>query len=164
MLLWTATRLAAVQRWPVVPNPPQTAPSTARSRLASSMTMMIFLPPISRLQCLKDGAQASAISRPTAVEPVKLITGTSSLAANDIHNTRRNPSLGKDLHEVIGGQRRILGGLQHHRVPADERGRHLPRRNGHRKIPGCDHSADANRLPHAHGEFIRQLRRSRLPE
>ena len=66
----TATRLAAVQRCPVVPNPPQTAPSTARSSRASSITMMMFLPPISRWQCLKAGAQASDTLRPTSVEPV----------------------------------------------------------------------------------------------
>src|SRR6266436_5327288 len=75
-------RLAAVQRWPVVPKPPQMAPSTARSRLASSITMMMFLPPISRLQCLNSGAHASAMSRPTAVEPVKLTTGTARCSAN----------------------------------------------------------------------------------
>ena len=38
------TRLAAVQRCPVVPNPPQMHPSSASSRLASSSTMMQFLP------------------------------------------------------------------------------------------------------------------------
>src|SRR5260370_443795 len=81
MAVCVAMRLAAVQRCPVVPKPPQMAPSTARSRLASSITMMMFLPPISRLQCLNSGAQASAISRPTAVEPVKLITGTSTCCA-----------------------------------------------------------------------------------
>src|ERR1700720_2774076 len=43
---------------------------------------MMFLPPISRLQCLNSGAHASAIRRPTAVDPVKLITGTSRCSAN----------------------------------------------------------------------------------
>src|SRR5258708_3924628 len=82
MALCTAMRLAAVQRCPVVPNPPQIAPSTARSRLASSITMMMFLPPISRLQCLNSGAHASPMSRPTTREPLKLITGTSRCAAH----------------------------------------------------------------------------------
>src|SRR2546429_5932716 len=75
-------RLAAVQRWPVVPNPPQIAPSIARSRFASSITMRMFLPPISRLQCLKSGAQASATSRPTELDPVKLMTGTALCRAS----------------------------------------------------------------------------------
>src|SRR6266849_2301302 len=80
-LLWTATRLAAVQRCPLVPKPPQTAPSTAKSRLASSITMMMFFPPISRLQCLNSGAQVCEMTRPTSVEPVKLTTGTSRFPA-----------------------------------------------------------------------------------
>ncbi len=41
------------------------------------MTMMTFLPPISRWQCLKAGAQASETLRPTSVEPVKETTPTS---------------------------------------------------------------------------------------
>ena len=42
------------------------------------MTMMRFLPPISRWQCLKAGAQASDTLRPTAVDPVKETMPTSS--------------------------------------------------------------------------------------
>ena len=42
---------------PLVPNPPHTAPSTARSKFASSITIMMFLPPISRWHFLNDGAQ-----------------------------------------------------------------------------------------------------------
>src|SRR5579884_3659499 len=75
-------RLAAVQRWPVVPNPPQRQPSTARSRLASSRTMITFLPPISRLQCLKAEAQDSETLRPTAVDPVNETSRTSGSAAS----------------------------------------------------------------------------------
>src|SRR5580704_17424775 len=75
-LLCTATRLAAVQRCPLVPKPPQTAPSTAKSRLASSMTMMVFLPPISRWHGLNVGAQAWLTIRPVSVDPVKLTAAT----------------------------------------------------------------------------------------
>src|SRR2546428_805745 len=68
---------AAVQGCPVVPNPPQIAPSTAKSRLASSITIMTFLPPISRQTCLNVSAQAFETWRPTSVEPVKDTTRTS---------------------------------------------------------------------------------------
>ncbi len=84
------------------------------------------------------------------------------IAAHDVHHTRRNPSLSQNLDQVIRRQRRILSGLQHHRIPADQRRRHLPRRDRHRKIPRRNHSAYANRLPHAHRKLIRQLGRSRL--
>src|SRR5947208_10017557 len=69
-------REAAVQRCPAVPKAPHSAPSTARSTSASSMTMITFLPPISRWTCLNCGAQAMEISRPTSVEPVNEITET----------------------------------------------------------------------------------------
>src|SRR5437899_7887378 len=51
----TTRRLVAVQRWPVVPNAPHSAPSRARSRSASSMTSIAFLPPISseRRLCIR---------------------------------------------------------------------------------------------------------------
>ena len=69
-------RDAAVHRCPAVPNAPQSAPSTARSTSASSITMMMFLPPISRWTCLNCGAHATEMSRPTSVEPVNEITAT----------------------------------------------------------------------------------------
>jgi len=55
-----------------------TAPSTASSRFASSITMMMFLPPISRWHGLNEEAQAWLTRRPVSVEPVKLTAATSS--------------------------------------------------------------------------------------
>ena len=66
-----------MHRCPVVPNAPQTAPSTARSTSASSMTRIAFLPPISRCRRLNVGAQAFEMLRPTSVEPVYETTLTS---------------------------------------------------------------------------------------
>src|SRR3990172_4274046 len=87
------TRLAAVHLWPVVPNPPQIAPSTAKSILASSITMMAFLPPISRLQCLKLGAQVSETVFPTAVEPVKETNFTSGCFIRGIPTPAPEPKM-----------------------------------------------------------------------
>ena len=113
--LWTATRLAAVQRWPVVPKPPHTAPSTARSRLASSITMMMFLPPISRWHFLKVGAHAWLTMRPTSVEPVKLtksdiviIREAARRRPGPSPNTtfitpRGRPASFERLHQIVGG-------------------------------------------------------------
>src|SRR5450756_875585 len=74
--LCTRSREDAVQRWPLVPKAPQIDPSTASSRFASSITMIGFLPPISRWTCLNVGAHASLIVCPTAVEPVNETTLT----------------------------------------------------------------------------------------
>src|SRR6516164_5732691 len=71
-------RLVAVQRCPVVPNAPHRPPSIARSRLASSSTIIGFLPPNSSEQCLKLLAAVVPTVRPTAVEPVSEIARTSA--------------------------------------------------------------------------------------
>ncbi len=47
--LCTMMRRVEVQRWPAVPTAPKTMPRTARSRSASSATMMALLPPSSRM-------------------------------------------------------------------------------------------------------------------
>ena len=80
------TRLAAVQRCPDVPNADQMIPSTARSRSASSMTMMAFLPPSSRWMCFRYAAPFSAVLIPTSREPVSEMSGTSGCL------TRRSPT------------------------------------------------------------------------
>src|ERR1022692_556684 len=69
-------RLVAVQRWPVVPNAPHKPPSTASSRLASSSTIIGFLPPNSSEQCLKLLAAVAPTIRPTAEEPVSEMART----------------------------------------------------------------------------------------
>ena len=60
-----------VHRWPAVPNPLNSAPSTARSRSASGITTSGFLPPSSRHGDCRCRPQSSPIRRPTSVEPVK---------------------------------------------------------------------------------------------
>src|SRR5205823_13454491 len=75
-------RLVAVQRWPVVPKPPHKPPSMARPRLASSSTIMGFLPPSSSEQCLKLLAAVVPTIRPTAVEPVSETARTSGCSSS----------------------------------------------------------------------------------
>ena len=60
-----------MQRWPAVPKPLNRAPSTARSRSASSITTSGFLPPSSRHGFCRWRPQSSPILAPTALEPVK---------------------------------------------------------------------------------------------
>src|SRR5579884_1758429 len=52
----------------------------ARSRLASSSTIIGFLPPSSREQCLKLLAAVVPTIRPTSVDPVREIARTSGLS------------------------------------------------------------------------------------
>ena len=57
--------------WPVVPNPPHIAPSTARSMFASSITMITFLPPSSSPTLFNPAS--FVIICPVSTLPVKLI-------------------------------------------------------------------------------------------
>ena len=76
------TRVAAVQSWPALKNPPVRIPSTADSRSASSKTITGALPPSSRWATLRSGAAAVATAIPARVEPVmEIIRGTGCAAS-----------------------------------------------------------------------------------
>ncbi len=64
-------RLVAVQRWPVVPNAPQSAPSRARSRLASSITIMRVFAAHFQRDRLEGGGGALAHVRTHGARPGK---------------------------------------------------------------------------------------------
>src|ERR1035437_6476745 len=76
----TTRRLVAVQRWPVVPNAPQSTPSSARSRSASSRTIIAFLPPISSDSRLCERPHSPPTLLPVSVEPVNDTRATSGCA------------------------------------------------------------------------------------
>ncbi len=83
-------------------------------------------------------------------------------AGDQVDDAWRHARFGERLDEMNRRERRQRGGLQHRGVAAHERGNHLPRRDGHREVPGRDHRADAERLAHRHGELVAQLGRDRL--
>src|SRR5437588_476532 len=84
-------RLVAVQRCPVVPNPPHSPPSIASSRFASSSTIIGFFPPSSNEQCLKLFAAVVPTVRPTAVDPVSETARTSECSVNGPPTLDPNP-------------------------------------------------------------------------
>src|SRR5256885_1655766 len=149
-------------------------PSTARSRSASSRTMIAFLPPSSRWTCLRLSAALLRTATPVSREPVSVITGTSGWRTSrsptspppphDVDDPGRDARLGEQLDEALAQQRRVGRRLEDHRVPADERGRDLPGRDRDREVPGRDHADDSDRLPDAHVELVAQLARRGLPE
>src|SRR5438270_2934801 len=83
--------LVAVQRWPVVPNDPQRAPSTAKSKFASSSTIIGFFPPSSSEQCLKVFAAVVPMVLPTALDPVNEIARTSGCSSMGAPASAPNP-------------------------------------------------------------------------
>src|SRR5215217_2277881 len=66
-----------VQRWPAVPKPLKSAPSTARSSVASGITTSGFFPPSSRQADWPLRPVSSPIREPTADEPVNPTLSTS---------------------------------------------------------------------------------------
>ena len=84
-------RLVAVQRCPVVPNAPHSAPSSASSRFASSSTIIGFLPPNSSEQCLNVLAASWPTTRPTAVEPVSETARTAACCVIGVPTSLPNP-------------------------------------------------------------------------
>ena len=55
--------------------------------------------------------------------------------------------------------RDVFGRIEDHRIPADERRKHLPRWNRHRKIERADQSGDSDRAAIAHRPLVSQLAR-----
>ena len=86
----TITVPSDVHRWPAVPKPLNSAPSTARSRSASGITTSGFFPPSSRQADWRWRPQSSPIRRPTSDEPVNptLSTTPASRARSRPSNVR----------------------------------------------------------------------------
>ena len=134
------------------------APSIAESISASSNTMKGALPPSSIAGLTTQSAASCRSLRPTSVEPVNdttLHTGIMQHRAhhlarrarrNDVDDARRNAGLFQDRHQRQHGQRRIGGGLEHHRAAGGERGADFARRHGGREIPRRHQHGDAGRL------------------
>ncbi len=113
----TSTRLAAVQRCPVVPNAAHTMASVARARSASSITRIAFLPPISSETRLPSFPARSLIDSPTSVEPVNEITeipGCSTIGwptLEPLPNTRLSTPAGSPASSKIFVKCQAISGV-----------------------------------------------------
>ncbi len=96
-----------------------------------------------------------------AHEPV---AGLLAVAVDEVDDAVGQPGLGEQLDEALGQERRVLGGLEHDGVAADERGRELPGRDRDREVPRRDRADDADRHPHRHLELVAELGRRRVAE
>ncbi len=85
-------------------------------------------------------------------------------AGHVVDDARREAHFLCALYEVIDRERSEAGRLDHDRVAANERGHHLPGRNGHREVPGGYEAADADGLAHRHRPLVGKLRGGRLAE
>ena len=79
---------------------------------------------------------------------------------HDVDDAVGHARLGDELSQAQGGQRRLLGRLDHAGVAARQRGRELPCRDHQREVPRNDQSADTDGL--AHGVVERAGERERV--
>ena len=87
------------------------------------------------------------------------ISDLASRADDHVEHARGQPRLLENPRERHDRCRRVARGLDHDGVPGDERRHRFPRGDRHREVPRRDEGADAQRLPDAHRELVRQLRR-----
>src|SRR6184192_4466087 len=153
------TRVAAVQSWPELKKPAVLTQLLTASRSASSKTTTGALPPSSRWTRFNVCVAAFATSLPVATSPVSDTMSTPgwrtipaprlAVAGNDVEDARGEDVRGQ-LRQSQRGQRRPLGGLQHHAVSGSQRRPHLPDRHHQRIVPGRDRAHHAHRLPPDH--------------
>ena len=163
---WTIAVPSDVQRWPAVPKPLNSAPSTARSRSASSMTTSGFLPPSSRHGDWRWRPHSSPMRAPTADEPVKPTLSTrprssacsrpakvcGPSASTRFSTPSGSPPRQEQPRERGPERRRVLGGLPDDGVAAQQRRHEVPRRHRDREVARRDDRRDADRL--AEGEEL----------
>ena len=110
---------------------------------------------------------------PTSVEPVKPTKRTAGMfaqhladrrriAGQDVEHALRHAGLFGERHQRQRGQRRFIGGLEHHGAARSERRRHFSGDHRARKIPRRDRAADADRLLDREQPRIRPLGRDGL--
>lgn len=150
-------RLAQTQVWPPLRNFETSAPSTARSRSASSKTMKGALPPSSRLSRFHAAGRAAHQQRADACRAGEgdlanglvrhdLVADLCGHAGDDVDDAGRDARpFGKHAER----QRRIgreLGRLDHHGAAGGQRRRDLAGDHRIGKIPRRDDAAHAHRL------------------
>lgn len=74
------------------------------------------------------------------------VAGAGAVALNHVEHPRRNARLVHQAAQLVGGQRRQLGHLQHRRVAQRQARRGLPGGGHERYVPRRDQSTDAHRL------------------
>ncbi len=138
---------------------------TASSGSALGRTISALLPPSSSRLRPSRPATATATARPMRTEPVAEISGSAGDAARRAPTSpppiSRRGDAGRGLREVRqhladealaggGAQRRLLRGLPHDGVAADQAEHRVPRPHRHREVERGDDADRAERVPLLH--------------
>src|SRR5437868_5074186 len=90
--------------------------------------------------------------------------GGLAVAVDELNDFGRQPCLEHDLDERVTSMRDVFGGFEDARVSAEERGKHLPRRDGHRKVERRNDAGDTDRSTKAHRPLVPHLTRHGVTE
>ena len=152
-----------MQIWPEFAKPPATTRCRARSRLASSSTMVAELLPSSSVTIFMPASLA--ICRPTGGLPVKLTMLVRSSvtiscpmvepgADHDLQHAGRQAGLGEQFGEAERRERRGGRRLEHDGVAAGQRRRDLVRHQVEREVERRDGGDHAARLADGPAEAV----------
>ena len=87
-----------------------------------------------------------------------------ALPVDQLHDLPRQAGFEQYLDEQMRRVRYVLGGLEDHGVPAQQRGEHFPGGDREREIERRDESRDPDRTAVAHRALVPQLRGDHAPE
>src|SRR5687768_410211 len=83
---------------------------------------------------------------------------------HELYRFRRQAGLQKNLYQQGSSMGNVFSGLEHARVPAEERRKHFPGGNRQRKIERTNQAGHADRPAEAHRPFVTQLARRGMSE
>src|SRR6185437_14308740 len=78
---------------------------------------------------------------------------------DNVDYSRRQAGIDERSNQIDSRERSVFCRLNYAGVPGDNRGKDLPGRNRHRKVPWRDHAHNPERHPDGHGKLIRKFRR-----
>ncbi len=149
--------------WPEFWNAPHTAPAAARSRSASSHTIIGSLPPSSSSTGVKVSAAAAMTRLPVRAEPVKQIFCTpgahqcltrGAATGDDLHEVGMAADRGEQITDQAADERRDLRRLQHDGVAGEGGGDDRGHGEDERVVPGADHADHTQRLVTTLGPLV----------
>ena len=175
---WTITVPSDVQRCPAVPNPENSAPSTARSRSASGITTSGFLPPSSRhgfcrwrpasspirTPDRRRAGEADLVDEPGVERGGQAVEGRGPVGEHGVQHAGGQPAAHEQLGERV---RRWPGvysaGFHTTALPHSSAGTRYQDGTATGKLPGRDDRGHPDR--HAEGEqlLVRHLAGHGLP-
>ena len=87
-----------------------------------------------------------------------------SEASDDVDHALGHASVNQRSNQVESRERGVLRGFNHACVAANQRGKKLPRRDGHGEVPRGNHGADTQGVPDRHRKLVWQFRGSGRPK